>query len=41
MLRVSHAHEDHVGGFVRCVVGNKSGQLYAPKTEANTKAYKI
>ena len=36
----SHAHEDHVGGLSGALSVTKADNIYAPKTEANTKAYK-
>lgn len=36
----SHAHEDHVGGLSGALSVTKTDNIYAPKTEANTKAYK-
>lgn len=36
----SHAHEDHVGGLAGALSVTKADNIYAPKTEANTKAYK-
>ena len=36
----SHAHEDHVGGLSVALSVTKADNIYAPKTEANTKAYK-
>ena len=36
----SHAHEDHVGGLSGALSVAKADNIYAPKTEANTKAYK-
>ena len=36
----SHAHEDHVGGLSGALSVTKADNIYAPKTEANKKAYK-
>ena len=36
----SHAHEDHVGGLSGALSVTKADNIYAPKTETNTKAYK-
>lgn len=36
----SHAHEDHVGGLSAALSVAKAEKVYAPKKEANTKAYK-
>ena len=36
----SHAHEDHVGGLSGALSVTKADNIYAPKTKANTKAYK-
>lgn len=36
----SHAHEDHVGGLSGALSVAKADNIYAPKTEANSKAYK-
>lgn len=36
----SHAHEDHVGGLAGALSVAKADNIYAPKTEANSKAYK-
>ena len=36
----SHAHEDHVGGLSCALSLTKADNIYAPKTETNTKAYK-
>ena len=36
----SHAHEDHVGGLSGAQSVTKADNIYAPKTKANTKAYK-
>lgn len=36
----SHAHEDHVGGLSGALSVAKADNIYAPKTETNTKAYK-
>ncbi len=36
----SHAHEDHVGSLSGALSVTKADNIYAPKTEANTKAYK-
>ena len=36
----SHAHEDHVGGLSGALSVTKAYNIYAPKTKANTKAYK-
>ena len=36
----SHAHEDHVGGLSGALSVTKADNISAPKTEANTKAYK-
>ena len=35
----THAHEDHVGGLSGALSVAKAGAAYAPKTEADTKAY--
>ena len=36
----SHAHEDNVGGLSGALSVTKADNIYAPKTETNTKAYK-
>lgn len=36
----THAHEDHVGGLSAALSVAKVGAVYAPQTEADTKAYK-
>ena len=36
----SHAHEDHIGGLSGALSVTKADNIYAPKTETNTKAYK-
>lgn len=36
----THAHEDHVGGLSAALSVAKADNVYAPHTEANTKAYK-
>ena len=36
----SHAHEDHVGGLSGALSVTNADNIYAPKTKANTKAYK-
>lgn len=36
----SHAYEDHVGGLSGALSVTKADNIYAPKTETNTKAYK-
>lgn len=36
----SHAHEDHVGGLSAALSVANAGAVYAPKTGADTKAYK-
>ena len=36
----SHAHEDHVGGLSGALSVTQADNIYAPKTKANTKAYK-
>lgn len=36
----SNAHEDHVGGLSGALSVTKADNIYAPKTETNTKAYK-
>lgn len=36
----SHAHEDHVGGLSGALATVQAGAVFAPETEADTKAYK-
>lgn len=36
----SHAHEDHVGGLAAALSVAEAEHVYAPKTEADTQAYK-
>lgn len=36
----SHAHEDHVGGLAGALSVVEVGEVYAPETEADTRAYK-
>ncbi len=35
----THAHEDHVGGLSGALSAARAEHVYAPRTEANTKAY--
>ncbi len=35
----SHAHEDHVGGLSGALSVSTAGEIFAPKTEADTKVY--
>ena len=36
----THAHEDHVGGLSGALSVSSAGEIFAPKTEADTKVYK-